>query len=39
MQSSDDRLREAGAYDDPWYAALASGWGEVTETDAPAPAP
>ncbi|MBT2413674.1 DUF485 domain-containing protein [Streptomyces sp. ISL-12] len=32
MQSSNDRLREAGAYDDPWYDALASGWGEVAES-------
>ncbi|WP_437084126.1 DUF485 domain-containing protein [Streptomyces sp. enrichment culture] len=36
MQSSNDRLREAGAYDDPWYDALASGWGEVAEAAATA---
>ncbi|WP_415949257.1 DUF485 domain-containing protein [Streptomyces sp. KLOTTS4A1] len=26
-------------YDDPWYDALASGWGELDSTGAPAPAP
>ncbi|MEU4655468.1 DUF485 domain-containing protein [Streptomyces sp. NPDC023723] len=36
MQSSNDRLREAGAYDDPWYDALASGWGEAMGAAAPA---
>ncbi|WP_405590136.1 DUF485 domain-containing protein [Streptomyces sp. NBC_01092] len=37
MHSSDGRPREStGArYDDPWYDALASGWGELDGTDAP----
>ncbi|MFF8354686.1 DUF485 domain-containing protein [Streptomyces chartreusis] len=41
MHSSDGRPREAtGArYDDPWYDALASGWGESDAPDTPEAAP
>ncbi|MFD5013615.1 DUF485 domain-containing protein [Streptomyces chartreusis] len=41
MHSSDGRPREAtGArYDDPWYDALASGWGESDGPDTPEAAP
>ncbi|MEG3631555.1 DUF485 domain-containing protein [Streptomyces poriticola] len=38
MQSSDDRLQAPGdgpRYDDPWYDALASGWGESAAAVAP----
>ncbi|MFJ8629188.1 DUF485 domain-containing protein [Streptomyces sp. NPDC093568] len=41
MHSSDGRPRESTGtrYDDPWYDALASGWGELDGTDAPEAAP
>ncbi|MET9835942.1 DUF485 domain-containing protein [Streptomyces sp. NPDC006385] len=41
MYSSDDRPGDtrSGRYDDPWYDALASGWGESDGTDAPEAAP
>lgn len=41
MHSSDGRPREArGArLDDPWYDALASGWGESDDTAAPESTP
>lgn len=41
MYSSDDRPRDARSArcDDPWYDALASGWGESDVTDAPDAAP
>jgi uncharacterized membrane protein (DUF485 family) len=31
------RLSDPGELDDPWYDALASGWGELDGTGAPAP--
>ncbi|MFV0133217.1 DUF485 domain-containing protein [Streptomyces sp. HMX87] len=43
MQSSNDRLRGTGddpMYDDPWYDALASGWGEsAAQATSPAAVP
>ncbi|AZQ37911.1 DUF485 domain-containing protein [Streptomyces cyaneochromogenes] len=41
MHSSDGRPREAGSarFDDPWYDALASGWGELDDTGAPEATP
>ncbi|MEU6530078.1 DUF485 domain-containing protein [Streptomyces sp. NPDC046928] len=41
MCSSDGRPRDARTprYDDPWYDALASGWGESDVTEAPDTAP
>ncbi|HZF89498.1 DUF485 domain-containing protein [Streptomyces sp.] len=40
MRSSDGRPRDARSvrYDDPWYAALASGWGEADGFPARVPA-
>ncbi|MFE9023633.1 DUF485 domain-containing protein [Streptomyces sp. NPDC007808] len=41
MYSSDGRPRDARdmRYDDPWYDALAAGWGESDGADAPEEAP
>ncbi|AQS67150.1 DUF485 domain-containing protein [Streptomyces pactum] len=41
-EAPDDACAEASpspGYDDPWYDALASGWGESTGTGVPEPAP
>ncbi|WP_405882984.1 DUF485 domain-containing protein [Streptomyces sp. NBC_01136] len=38
MEKHDGRDTGKARFDDPWYDALASGWGELDGTGAPAPA-
>ncbi|MCX5561335.1 DUF485 domain-containing protein [Streptomyces sp. NBC_00038] len=38
MEKHDGRETGKVRFDDPWYDALASGWGELDGTGAPAPA-
>ncbi|MGW7050382.1 DUF485 domain-containing protein [Streptomyces sp. NPDC054887] len=38
MEKQEGREAAAVRFDDPWYDALASGWGELDGTGAPAPA-
>ncbi|MEU1453788.1 DUF485 domain-containing protein [Streptomyces avermitilis] len=38
MEKQDGRDTGEVGFDDPWYDALASGWGELDSTGAPAPA-
>lgn len=38
MEKHDGRDTGEVGFDDPWYDALASGWGELDGTGAPAPA-
>lgn len=37
MEKQEGREAAAVRFDDPWYDALASGWGELDGTGAPAP--
>ncbi|MET7849348.1 DUF485 domain-containing protein [Streptomyces avermitilis] len=37
MEKQDGRDTGEVGFDDPWYDALASGWGELDSTGAPAP--
>ncbi|GGX35761.1 DUF485 domain-containing protein [Streptomyces chryseus] len=39
MEKQEGRDAAAVRFDDPWYDALASGWGELDGTGAPAPVP
>ncbi len=39
MEKHDGRRTGQIRFDDPWYDALASGWGELDSTGAPASAP
>ncbi|GAA1536254.1 DUF485 domain-containing protein [Streptomyces albidochromogenes] len=39
MEKQEGREAAAVRFDDPWYDALASGWGELDGTGAPAPVP